>query len=102
MYCSELGWWLWRADATESYMRGPRTGKSRKLKVQIFYYCSVYWNTLYTRRITNGRSIDIRDNIWIRSKNVPQRKRKKVNVNVKRDGDAVLRGGDAVLRRHAA
>ena len=52
MYCSDVGGWLWRADATESYMQGPRTGKRCKLKVQNFCCCSVYWNMLYTRRVT--------------------------------------------------
>ena len=37
MYSSELGGWLWQADATESYTQGPQTGKCCKLKVQHFY-----------------------------------------------------------------
>ena len=36
MYCSNVGWWVSRADATESYVQGPWTGKRCKLKVQIF------------------------------------------------------------------
>ena len=48
--------WLWWADATESYMQGPRTGKCCKLKVQCFCCSSVYWNMLYTRRVTYGQS----------------------------------------------
>ena len=56
MYCSDMGGWLWWADATESYMQGPRTSKCCKLNVQTFCCCSVYWNTLYTRRVTYGQS----------------------------------------------
>ena len=56
MYCSNVGGWIWLADATESYMQGPRTGKFYKLKAQSFYYCLVNWNMLYTRRVTNGQS----------------------------------------------
>ena len=41
MYCSDVGGWLWRADAMESYMQGPRTGKCCKLKVQNFHYTDV-------------------------------------------------------------
>ena len=48
--------WLWWADAMESYMQGPRTGKCCKLKVQCFCCSSVYWNMLYTRRVTYGQS----------------------------------------------
>ena len=57
MYCSDVGWWLWQADAMESYTQGPQTGKCCKLKVQKFYYCClVYWNMLYTRWVTYGQS----------------------------------------------
>ena len=41
MYCSVLGEWLWRADATESYMQGPQTGTFCKLKVQILLLFSL-------------------------------------------------------------
>ena len=49
MYCSNVGGWLWWADATESYVQGPQTGKWCKLEVQNFCCCSVYWNMLYTQ-----------------------------------------------------
>ena len=49
MYCSDVSRWLWRADATESYVQGPRTGKCCKLEVQNSCCCSVSWNMLYTR-----------------------------------------------------
>ena len=37
MYCSNLEGWLWRADATEFYVQGPRTSKCCKLKVQNYF-----------------------------------------------------------------
>ena len=49
MYCSEFGGWLWPADATESYVQGPRTGKCCKLTVENFYYCLVYCNIRCTQ-----------------------------------------------------
>ena len=55
MYCSNVGGWLWWADAMESYVQDPRTSKCCKLNVQTFCCCSVYWNTLYTRRVTYSR-----------------------------------------------
>ena len=52
MYCSHVGGWFWWADAMESYTQGPQTGICCKLKVENFCCSSVYWNTLYTRRVT--------------------------------------------------
>ena len=56
MYCSNMDGWLRQADAMESYMQGPRTGKCYKLKVQNLYCCAVYWNKLYTRRVIYSQS----------------------------------------------
>ena len=50
-YCSDVGEWLWWADAMELYTQGPQTGKCCKLKDKNFYCCSISWNSMYTRRV---------------------------------------------------
>ena len=58
-YCSDVGEWLWWADAMELYTQGPQTGKRCKLKDQSFHCCLVYWNSMYTKRVTYSQSFHI-------------------------------------------